>query len=325
MESQWSRNYLIILGFTLSFVLVLCGVIRAGNLPTAVLERLTDHFPGAQVTEVEPAMWEGQSVLEVDLITTDGVAYQVLVTETGEILEAEKEDDGLPWVGGELLVGFGVRAEKELYRDTDTEVSPVPFLRYENGAFQIQAYDDISASYRVFGSPDFGLSIKGGVDMGGGYDTGDSRYFNGMDKLNTIYTLGASFESEFGGWTAGIEFTQDVSGEHNGQEIEVALGHPLDYGKLEIRPTISATWISKKNVDYFYGVSAREARPDRPAYSPGSSYEIGAELMLLYSIFDDLQFVATVEVAKVGDEIKDSPLVDEDHEVEAVVGLVYTF
>ena len=55
--------------------------------------------------------------------------------------------------------------------------------------------------------------------------------------------------------------------------------YPTSFAGFELRPELAFTWMSADTVDYFYGVSEVEARPDRPAYSPGSSFEIGAEVL----------------------------------------------
>lgn len=310
------------------FVLVTTGVVQATTqveLPARIERSIELAFPGAQVTEVETESWNGQLITEVELVAADGNRYEVFIADDGRIVKSEQEDDGLPWLGGNLMLGLGVRAEREIYRGTDSEVSPVPFLRYENGPLEIQAYDDLSVAYKVFKGEQWSLAIKGVADFAEGYDADDSDYLDGMDELDTIYTLGFELERRFGGWTTELAIAQDVSGEHDGQEVELTVGYPWQIGSLEIRPSLGAAWLSEDHVDYLYGVSSGEARADRPTYSPGSTYELGAELMLQYPIWGNFQIVGIAEVATFGNEIKDSPLVEEDYELEFILGLIYTF
>jgi outer membrane protein len=228
-------------------------------------------------------------------------------------------------IGGELSIGMFARGEREIYKDVGSKFEPAPFIRYENGPFEIEGYDGLDASFTLFRSGSYGIALTGSVDFEDGYDPDDSDYFEGMDELDTLYSVGLKCETNFAGWEAELEFEQDVSGEHDGQEVELALVYPWMAGGFEFRPTLSATWLSEKTVDYFYGVSAKEAKPDRPAYSPGASYEIGAELMILRPLFGNFTAVGIVEISTFGKDITDSPLVDEDYEIEGVLGIMYTF
>jgi MipA family protein len=228
-------------------------------------------------------------------------------------------------IGGELSIGVAVRGEREIYKDVGSEFEPSLFIRYENGPFEVEGYDGLDASFKLFGSGSHEIALKGSVDFEDGYDSDDSDYFEGMDELDTPYSVGLEYETNFAGWTAELEFEQDVSGEHDGQAVELALGYPWMAVGFEFHPTLSATWLSEKTVDYFYGVSAKEAKSDRPAYSPGASYEIGAELMILRPLFGNFTAVGIVEISAFGKDITDSPLVDEDYEIEGGLGIMYTF
>jgi outer membrane protein len=295
------------------------------DLPEAVKSSIEKAFPDAEITEIEKENWKGKVVTEVELISTDGIYYEVYVSEDGQILKVEEEEGELPWIGGELSIGMAARGEREIYKDVDSEFEPAPFIRYENGPFEIEVYDGLDASFTLFGSGFYEIALKGSVDFEEGYDSDDSDYFEGMDELDTLYSVGLGYEINFAGWNAELEFEQDVSGEHDGQEVELAFAYPWMAGGFEFQPTLSATWLSEKTVDYFYGVSEKEAKPDRPAYSPGASYEIGAEVMILRPLFGNFTAVGIVEISTFGKDITDSPLVDEDYEIEGLLGIIYTF
>lgn len=308
----------------LSLFLAHVPIVQAQNVPDPIRQVIEQKFPGADIKEVEQEMWEGQSVTEVELTTKDGVDYQVLVSKDGEILKAE-EEKGLPLIGGEFSIGMAVRGEQDIYKDVDTEFEPTPFFLFENGPLEIRAYDGIDASFSLYGNKFFTAGVMGSLMLGEGYDSDDSDYFEGMDELETLYSVGLQLDGQFAGWEAGLEILQDVSGEHDGQEVELSLVYPWMVAGLELRPELSVTWLSEESVDYFYGVSATEARADRPAYSPGSSYEIGAELMIQRPIYGNFTMIGIAGISTFGADITDSPLVDEDYEIEGTIGLMYTF
>ncbi len=297
---------------------------QALDVPDAIQQLVEQEFPGAKITEIRKDTWRGQPVTEVEFIAKDGVEYEMIISEDGKVLSIE-EEKGLPWFGGELSLGLGVLLERDIYKNVDTEVEPVPFLRYENGPFEIMAEDTVNATYKFVRTGNFSIAAGGWLAFEEGYDPDDSDFLEGMDELDTLYGAGLHFETGFSGWETELEVLQDLSGEHDGQEVELSVAYPYHVGGFELRPGLSLTWLSEKTVDYFYGVSSSEARADRPTYDPSSSYEIELELMVQRPIYGDLTAVCIIGVSTFGSEIKDSPLVDEDYGFGGIIGLMYTF
>jgi outer membrane protein len=309
------------------FLCILSGLVStagADDLSQAIREIIDQRFPGASITEMERDTWRGQPVTEVELTTAGGVDYEVIVSDTQEILSIE-EEKGMPWIGGELSLGLAVTAERDIYKGTGSEFEPTPFVFYENGPLEIRGGDGIDATFRLLQTDLFTLSLAGTFEMEAGYDPADSNYLKGMDELGTLFSLGMAIEKEVAGWEAGLEILQDASGEHSGQEVEISMGRSWSFAGFEWRPEVNATWLSKKTVDYLYGVSSREALPDRPVYSPKSSYEFGAELMIKRPLFGNFTLVGIFEATTFGKEIKDSPIVDRDYELWSVLGIMYSF
>lgn len=297
---------------------------HAAEINENVRQVVEKNFPGAVIKEIEQEIWKGQRVTEVELTTQDGKDYELLLSPSGEILRAE-EKKGLPWIGGELSLGLAVRMERELYRGVGTEIEPTLFGRYENGRLEILAYEGFYATLRLLGNEWFSFSLSGSLQFEEGYDADDSDYFDGMDKIGTLYGAGIKLGAVWGNFEATLAVEQDVSGEHDGQEVEVSLFYNTVFAGFALRPGLSFTWMSSDVVDYFYGVSDAESRPDRPAYSPGSSFAIGVELMVQRPLGAGFTAVGLIEASRVGGEIKDSPLVDSDYEIEGTLGVMYSF
>ena len=311
----------------LSLYLILGVTWNAGaqQLPSAVSEAIDQAFPNARITDISKDSYQGQAVTEVELVDENGNPYEVHISNDGRILKAKREDDGLPWIGGELSIGLAVFAEKEIYKGADDEIQSAVFLRYENGPFEIMTTDAIDVSYELFDTSLFSTALKGSILLGEGYDPDDNTYLKGMEELDTLFYVGLGFEKQFAGWEISLEVLQDVSGEHDGQEIELALEYQWNAAGFEFRPNVSLTWMSGRTVDYFYGVSSKEARVDRKAYSPGSSYESSAELVVERVIFGNFSAVGIIGVSAFGGDITDSPIVDEDYSTQVGFGIMYAF
>jgi len=281
-------------------------------------------FPGAVINETELETSQGQPVTEVELTTQDGKDYEVLLSQSGEILCAE-EETGLPWIGGELALGLAVRMERELYRGVDTEIEPTLFGRYENGRLEILAYEGLDATFRLLSNERLSVSLSSSLQIEEGYDADDSAYFDGMDEIGTPYGAGIQLAAAWGNFEAKLAVEQDVSGEHDGQEAEGSLRYATVFAGFELLSELNLSWMSGDVAEYYYGVSDAESRPNRPAYSPGPSFEIGVELMVQRPLGAGFTTVGQVEVSTVGGEIKDSPLVDSDYEIEGALGVMYSF
>jgi len=318
-------NFKIMLTLALYLFLGTAFVAHAGKVPDAVQKAIDEKFPEATINEIEQEMWKGQPVTEVELTSKDGVDYEVLVSDNGKIVSMEEETE-LPWIGGELSIGLGIFAEQDIYKGTDTEYEAAPGIIYENGPLEIQAFDGIGASFKAYSYDPFYIAVSGSISFEEGYDPDDSDYLKGMEELDTLYGAGLELGAVWGNWEAGLGIEWDLSGEHDGRQVELSLGYSKAVAGFVLRPELSLTWLSEKTVDYFYGVSAAEARADRPAYSPGSSYEIGAELLIQRPLFsDNFSIVGLIGISTFGNEITDSPLVDEDYEIGALIGVMYDF
>ena len=215
--------------------------------------------------------------------------------------------------------------EKEIYRGVSTEFAPVPFLLYENRRFEITAFDNIEATFELYGTDMFSVALKGAGWLDEGYDPGDSDYLRGMGELSTVYAVGFEFEGEYAGFIANLDILQDVSGETQGQQAKLTVIYPWEIGAFKFKPELSLRWMSEKTVDYYYGVSPAEARPFRPAYSPGASWEMEAELLVQRRLFGNFSVVGMIEFGTFGSSITDSPLVERNYRVEGALGIAYTF
>ncbi len=311
----------------LIFLYVSLGVIPssgAEEISEAVKYKIKNKYPGAEIVEIREDTWNGIPVTEVEARDRDGRVYEFILSQDEDILHVEEEKE-LPLIGGELSLGAAVLFERDVYRGVDSEIQPVPFLRYENGPFEIMTQDGLSVSYTMFQGKSYSVAAMGEYIFEEGYDPGDSSYLTGMDKLSSTYSVGLEGEMMVGDFITGIEVLHDISSEKSGQEVELSLEYPWHVAGFQLNAGLNVSWLSRKKVDYLYGVSAREATLERPLYDPGSCLEIGAELMIQKPFLGNYTFVALIEANKLGSEISNSPIVDDDIEISAVLGIMYNF
>ncbi len=297
---------------------------NAGELPIAFEETILQRFPGAEINKTRQDTWEGQPVTEVEIETRDGDEYEVILSAGGEILNVE-EEKGLPLIGGDLTIGLAATAERDIFKDIDSEIEPSYFLVYHNGPFHIVAYEDLNVKFDIYDNDVFAFGLNGSMPLDPGYHPDDSDYLKGMDELDTLYYAGAEASITLAGVETSLTFLQDVSGEHDGQQVDLEVGYEWTAAGFIFHPEVSLTWMSADMVDYLYGVGVHEARPDRPAYAPDASYEASAQLLIRRPIFGNFSIIGRLEATTYGSEITDSPIVEEDYSFEGALGVAYSF
>lgn len=307
------------------FAIVLSTLVMGAGLPEPIRLQVEAQFPESDITGVETEQDDGIPITAVELRTVDGKSFEMRFSSTGELLSVEQESSGLPWIGGSLSLGVAARIEQEPYRGSSTETEFTPFILYENGPFEILSYDNLSASYEFLRSGPWSFDLSLTYEPGAGYDADDSDYLDGMDELDELYYAGVQAGYALGEFDFGISVDFDISGEHDGYEIEVMGQYSFDWISMTFRPKVSLTWVSQEAMDYFYGVSETESRPDRPAYAPGSDVEIEAELLVLKPVSEHWTAVGLFGAETFGREARDSPLMDGSYELECAIGLMYIF
>lgn len=245
-------------------------------------------------------------------VMTWGSLALLLTTGT---LQAEGKNDG-------LALGVGAAYSTAIYKGMDDQGSVLPMIQYQNSGFYIQG---LEAGYKVVESElvDVSLLLKGRMD---GYEADDSDYFTGMDDREMSLDGGVQFSLKLPQKTElSLSWQHDLLDEHQGHETTMTLKTSYGIGKTVFSPFIGASYLSEKLANYYYGVLPEEATADRMAYEPGEGFTGFAGLSIMH-VFDG-NWMAMVNLMATGysDEITDSPIVEEDHRLSAMGGVIYRF
>ncbi len=117
----------------------------------------------------------------------------------------------------------------------------------------------------------------------------------------------------------------DISSTHDGAEWWLSYGHPFQSGIFKISPAVGFSWKSADLVDYYYGVRPEETNDSRAVYEAGSTVNLFLKLSIAYRLSESWQVVSVLEYEKLGAEIKNSPIIDDDAVTTAFLGLFYRF
>ncbi len=156
-------------------------------------------------------------------------------------------------------------------------------------------------------------------------DPDSHSYYEGLDERKQSLDAGIEFGLKQNWGEIKIDWVTDTLGRHNGQEVRFSYRYRFETGPWSISPFVNWTWQDANLTDYYFGVSESEARPDRPAYSPGDSQWVGFGLNTAWQVTDRIVFFGNFAFGGVDSNVINSPLVDEDGFSSFFVGGTYLF
>lgn len=220
------------------------------------------------------------------------------------------------------MAGMAVLMIDDGYRDMDSRMLAVPFVRFEKGRFFLNGP---SLGFHLY--QDGTSSVSAVLTAGfGGYDARDSTYFTGMADRDFSVFAGIQWERRFDRkYVLSLMAGTDVTGHADGMMGRATVTRNWFAGKWMVMGSLSVDWISEDVTDYYYGVRPGEARPDRPAYRGTATWNPGCSLMATRSLGARMVFTAMVGYARYGSGITDSPLVAQDQSLFGMLGLGWTF
>lgn len=157
-----------------------------------------------------------------------------------------------------------------------------------------------------------------------GLESTDSPYLDGMKTRSMSADAGA--EIVYRARPVGFRFNvlSDVLGRNSGQEIslQALTGAPLGRGSF-LLAGIGPRWVSATRVDYYYGVSGSEARPDRPEYRGTSSWDWDLSIGANIRVTDKWALFALFTREAFGSPIENSPVVSGPAAYSMIASLTY--
>lgn len=117
----------------------------------------------------------------------------------------------------------------------------------------------------------------------------------------------------------------DVSGTHDGYEIDFDYGFGLRNQRWYFEPSFGLSYKSDAMNNYYWGVRPGEANDALPAYEAGSGINTHARLLFSYQMSRDWTFSLAGEFERLNDEAAASPIVTDQNVVGYFAGFGYRF
>jgi outer membrane protein len=231
--------------------------------------------------------------------------------------------------GSSWGLGLGVFSAQKPYTGSDRETKVLPLLQFENQYVKVGALGievklpglDLGDRQRL----DFSIVGRMNLD-GAGYEADDAPILAGMAERKGGFWTGAQVQWRNEMANVSVEWLGDVAGKSKGQRFSLSVEKPFRLGpNLMISPRLSAAWLDKKYVDYYFGVRSSEAMAGRPAYVGKAGVVPGVGVRAIYRLDSHHSLMFDARVAGLAKSMKDSPLVDTSTENRVLVGYLYRF
>jgi outer membrane protein len=157
-----------------------------------------------------------------------------------------------------------------------------------------------------------------------GFGNSDSDTLRGVEAPKWNVELGPGIG--YRRWPVQIHLNAwaEPTDRHSGVAGSLALSYPVQFARGYVVPEISARYEDASYADYYYGVSAEEALPERPEYSPGALINTKLRVSWGYELSSSWLLTGKLGYEVLADEVRRSPLVGRDHILSASLGLAYT-
>ena len=172
---------------------------------------------------------------------------------------------------GTAGIGAGLRRTRSPYGGRIDERDLVPVYFYDGRRFFIHG---TSLGGHLLSRGDFEIDILARYRFWR-IEPDRDPFFAGLRTRRQSVDGGLALRWNRDWGEVGVEWLADLLGHHEGQELEASFRYVFDHRRWSFSPFVRLEWIDADLTDYYFGVSPAEARPGRPAYSPGAARNLG--------------------------------------------------
>lgn len=228
----------------------------------------------------------------------------------------------IPRSGNLYGIGVGVLPATSGSDELRAMVLPVIQASYAE-RFYINA---LRAGVWLVDSDDRRLRIGLAADARFGWKAGDGRRTHGMDDRDFSIDVGPALRWQTDYGTINAQWGFDAGSASKGQSAQLQFVRAIIRGPgLRLNGLLGITWNDSRMNDYYFGVSAREASPDRPAYRAGAGTQLQAGINGAWPVGNRGSLLFGLMATRLGNAQADSPIVETRIQPLAYTGYGWTF
>ena len=231
-----------------------------------------------------------------------------------QLLKEAGEDHGSGWI-----VGGGLAVSDPGYVGYSRQFTPIPLLFYHYGRFFLAG---ISAGYLISNGSHYRFSVMVRPEFNR-LKASDSPELTGIQTRQWSLDGGANLDF-LGNWGRfNIGLFHDILDRNNGTQLTTDYRYTYRLGNWGMTPSLGLRWENANLINYYYGVSAAEAIPGRPVYSPGSAINPYGQIGLATHLTAHVQLFTNLQYVRFGSAIRESPIVVRSGATTFFLGLTY--
>ncbi|EKM23733.1 outer membrane protein OmpV [Vibrio sp. HENC-03] len=225
---------------------------------------------------------------------------------------------------GGWMVEAGVVQASDLFKDQKHNTAPVL-----NGGYHGEDFNaDLGGiNYRFLGDNDELLNMSAYV-VGSGVprDSDVAKSLKGTKRRDIAIDLGLNADFRLDPNNVISTYLQhDVSGAYKGFQGGATYFHIMNIGNVDFVPFASVSYQNKDYVDYYFGVTDKEARANRKAYTGDATVNYGLGYKLVVPITEHWQISQVSQYTRLGSGISDSSIVDSANQWAVGATVSYNF
>lgn len=210
-------------------------------------------------------------------------------------------------------VGAGLIAKSQPYKGHDGRYVPIPVIAYTSPRFQ---FFGPVLNWTFFERAPFSAAVTA-IYRFDGYEAEDAEIFEGLeDRKDTVEGgLRLDWQTEDRRWRIDLFAAGDTLDRHGGFRGELMVRRTWRVAGGRWAPELGLEAHSPDYVNYYYGVAAEDARPDRPAWNPGGVVQPRVGFSVNQPLTENWSLSLRMGAVWLAEDIRNSPLVDEEVEL----------
>ena len=219
-------------------------------------------------------------------------------------------------------LGFSLSSSANIYKGAEDSTIVYPFLT-------TMQESKLTNDWLVVGEGDVGFRfIRGDWTFGAvgriqtlGFDQSDDLV--GIDQRRWALELAPAVN--YRAWPIQVSFKPyfEVSDRHDGFVGQLEFSYPRQFERGYMTAGIEFDYMSDDYSSYYFGIRPVESSPSLPAYEPGSVVNTELKFAWGYILSEHWLLNGRVGWLFLDDDVKNSPLIDDDQGWSASIGLAY--
>ena len=221
-----------------------------------------------------------------------------------------------------LQIGLGVTTSTSPYKGISSVTMPLPDIGL---TYKSAFIEGINMGYNVYDTKTLQIGVVLLPTLLG-YKSKDSSDLSGMDNRNISLESGLRMKYNFENSFLTSMISRDISGTTDGYTINAAYNYTLfETQNSGLSMYAGLEYLSDKKSDYYYGVKAKEATPNRHSYHADGALNPYIGLTQIFAFSETWSIIANVEYKHFDSTIYKSPIVDDHYQIACYLAIMYTF